>query len=241
MINVLIVDDEQFSVDAIKKYALRIPFLNVVLATTSSIEASIAVQKQDIDLVFSDIHMPELSGLELVRLIQGKSKVIFATAYSDYALEGYKNDVIDYLVKPIYFEDFLRAAQKAEKQIQLEKDVLNQNENKNISEDFIFVKAETKGKYLKVSFDDILFIEGTGNYVTIWNTNKEKILTQLTFKYLEDLLSQNQFMRVHKSYIISLVNVTGFDGLSVFLGDLTIPVGVTYKERLLKYVSEKIA
>ncbi len=241
MINVLIVDDEQFSVDAIKNYALRIPFLNVVLATTSSIEASIAVQKQDIDLVFSDIHMPELSGLELVRLIQGKSKVIFATAYSDYALEGYKNDVIDYLVKPIYFEDFLRAAQKADKQIELEKSALNQNENKNISQGFVFVKAEIKGKFLKVNFDDILYIEGTGNYVTIWNNNKEKILTQLTFKYLEDLLPKNQFMRVHKSYMISVKHISGFDGVSVFLNGLTVPVGVTYRESISQYVDEKVA
>jgi DNA-binding LytR/AlgR family response regulator len=241
MINILIVDDEQFSVGAIKSYAHKIPFLNVVLATTSSIEASIAVQKQNIDLVFSDIHMPELSGLELVRLIKGKSKVIFATAYSDYALEGYKNDVIDYLMKPVSFEDFLRAAQKAEKQIELEKGALNQGENKNISDGFVFVKAETKGKFLKVKYDDILYIEGTGNYVTIWNTNKEKILTQLTFKYLEDLLPQNQFMRVHKSYMISVKHISGFDGATVFFNGLTVPVGVTYRDNISQYVDEKIA
>jgi two-component system, LytTR family, response regulator len=115
MINVLIVDDEQFSVDAIKSYADKIPFLNVVLATTSAIEASIAVQNQDIDLVFSDVCMPELNGIELVKLIQGKSKVIFITATPDYALQGYQNDVIDYLMKPLFFETFFKAAQKAEK------------------------------------------------------------------------------------------------------------------------------
>jgi DNA-binding LytR/AlgR family response regulator len=238
MINILIVDDEQFSVDALQKYALQIPFLNVTLATTSSIEASIAVQNQQVDVVFSDIHMPELSGLELVRLIQGKSKVIFATAYSDYALEGYQNDVIDYLVKPITFEKFLRAAQKAEKLISLEKSYETYDDSRE--KDFIFVKAETKGKFLKLHFDDILFIEGTGNYVTIWKINQEKIVAQLTFKYLEDLLPNNLFVRVHKSYIISLKNISGLDSTSVFLGDVTIPVGVTYKERLLTYVLEKV-
>jgi DNA-binding LytR/AlgR family response regulator len=236
MINILIVDDEQFRVDALQRYALQIPFLNVILATTSSIEASITVQNQQIDVVFSDIHMPELSGLELVRLIQGKSKVIFATAYLDYALEGYQNDVIDYLVKPITFEKFLRAAQKAEKLINLENVHPTPDEHKE--KDFIFVKAESKGKYLKIRFDDILFIEGTGNYVTVWKVNQEKIVTQLTIKYLEDLLPVNLFVRVHKSYIISLENISGFDGSSVFLGDVMIPVGVTYKERLLSYVLE---
>jgi DNA-binding LytR/AlgR family response regulator len=240
MINILIVDDEQFSVDALKKYALQIPFLNVVLATTSTIEASIAVQKQQIDVVFSDIHMPELSGLELVRLIQGKSKVIFATAYSDYALEGYQNDVIDYLIKPITFEKFLRAAQKAKNLIDLEKNSLVSKEEKSIHEDFIFVKTESRGKFLKIRFDDILFIEGTGNYVTIWKINKEKIIAQLTFKYLEDFLPHNLFVRVHKSYIISLRCISGFDGSSVFLGDVTIPVGITYKEQVLNYVLEKV-
>jgi two-component system, LytTR family, response regulator len=240
MINVLIVDDEQFSLDILTKYAQKVPFINVVIATTSAIEASIAVQKQDIDLVFSDVDMPELSGIELVRLINGKSKVIFATAHPKYALEGYKNDVIDFLVKPFSFEQFLKVAQKAEKQIELEKSVTKQEEKKNTPEDFVFVKAETKGKYVKVKFEDILFIEGTGNYVTIWNTNKEKKLTLLTFKYLEDLLPKNQFMRVHKSYMIATKHISGFDGASVFLDELSVPVGVTYRDSVTQYVNEKM-
>jgi DNA-binding LytR/AlgR family response regulator len=240
MINVLIVDDEQFSLDILKKYALKIPFINVALATTSPIEASIAVQKQAIDLVFSDVDMPELSGIELVRLINGKSKVIFATAHPKYALEGYKNDVIDFLVKPFSFEQFLKVAQKAEKLIELEKSAINQEESKKNLEDFVFVKGDTKGKFIKIKFEDILYIEGTGNYVTIWNTNKEKLLTQLTFKHLENQLPQDQFMRVHKSYMVATKNISGFDGTSVFLNALSVPVGVTYRDGLLEYVNEKM-
>jgi DNA-binding LytR/AlgR family response regulator len=239
MINTLIVDDEQFSVDALKRYASQIPFLNVVLATTSSIEASIAVQKQQIDLVFSDIHMPELSGLDLVRSTQGKCKVIFVTAYSDYALEGYQNDVIDYLVKPIPFDKFLKSAQKAERLIELEKGQLEQPAE-NAVNNFLMIKTDHKGKYIKIKYDDIIFIEGTGNYLTICTTNQEKITTLLTIKALVDLLPQSQFMRVHKSYIASLQHITGLDGNDVVLGKAVIPIGVTYKQNLIQHFGDRM-
>ncbi|MET3129622.1 DNA-binding LytR/AlgR family response regulator [Arcicella rosea] len=243
MITCLIVDDEPFSVEALKNYALRIPFLEVVLATTSAVEAAILIQKQNIDLVFSDIHMPELSGLELVKLIQGKSKVIFATAYSDYALEGYQHDVIDYLMKPISFEKFLKAAQKAEKLIELEKSQVIKAPEKSINtnnEDFIFVKTEHKGKYIKIKFEDILMIEGSGNYVTIYTIQQEKIVVLLTFKYLEDHLPKTQFIRTHKSYIVALQAISGLDGNTVILGDLSVPIGVTYRENILNHFSGKM-
>lgn len=243
MITCLIVDDEPFSVEALKSYALRIPFLEVVLATTSAVEAAILIQKQNIDLVFSDIHMPELSGLELVKLIQGKSKVIFATAYSDYALEGYQHDVIDYLMKPISFEKFLKAAQKAEKLIELEKNQANKviDKSSNISnDDFIFVKTEHKGKYIKIKFEDILMIEGSGNYVTIYTIQQEKIVVLMTFKYLEDHLPKTQFIRTHKSYIVALQAISGLDGNTVILGDLSVPIGVTYRENILNHFSGRM-
>ena len=241
MINVLIVDDEQFSVDAIKSYAQKIPFLNVVLATTSAIEASIAVQNQDIDLVFSDIQMPELSGLALVKLIQGKSKVIFITASSEYALQSYQNDVIGYLMKPLFFEDFLKAAQKAEKLIELEKGNSIKMSANQIVKNFIMVKTEQKGKQIKVNFKDILFIEGAGNYVKICLESQEKIMTLLTFKALEDMLPQEQFIRVNKSYIVPVQLITGIKGNVVKLGDLNVPIGGTYKDSVSKLFVEKLA
>jgi two-component system, LytTR family, response regulator len=244
MINVLIVDDEQFSVDAIKSYADKIPFLNVVLATTSAIEASIAVQNQDIDLVFSDVCMPELNGIELVKLIQGKSKVIFITATPDYALQGYQNDVIDYLMKPLFFETFFKAAQKAEKLIKLEKSPTQkatENVKKPVFNDFMMVKTERKGKLIKVKFNDIVCIEGEGNYVKIWLSKEEKIMALLTFKYLEEILPKEQFIRVNKSYIVALHLITGIEGNIVQLGDLTVPVGGTYKDNVTKLFVEKVA
>ncbi len=244
MINVLIVDDEQFSVDAIKSYAQKVPFLNVVLATTSAIEASIAVQNQDIDLVFSDVQMPELNGIELVKLIQGKSKVIFITGSKDYALQGYQNDVIDYLMKPLFFNTFLKAAQKAEKLIKLEKGQVKkatESVQKLIFHDFMMVKTEQKGKLIKVNFNEILCIEGEGNYVKIWLNKEEKIMALLTFKALEEILPKKQFIRVHKSYIIPVQLITGIEGSSVKLGDLTVPIGGTYKENVTQIFLGKVA
>jgi two-component system, LytTR family, response regulator len=239
MINVLIVDDEQFSVDAIKSYADKIPFLNVVLATTSAIEASIAVQNQDIDLVFSDVCMPELNGIELVKLIQGKSKVIFITATPDYALQGYQNDVIDYLMKPLFFETFFKAAQKAEKLIKLEKKPA-QKAPKPVSDDYIMIKTERKGKIIKLKLEDILLIEGTGNYLTITTINHEKIIALLTFKVLEQSLPKEQFMRVSKSYVVPLRHVMGIDGNEVILEGVRIPIGTTYRDTVLKHFSDRI-
>jgi two-component system, LytTR family, response regulator len=244
MTNVLIVDDEQFSVDAIKSYADKIPFLNVVLATTSAIEASIAVQNQDIDLVFSDVCMPELNGIELVKLIQGKSKVIFITATPDYALQGYQNDVIDYLMKPLFFETFFKAAQKAEKLIMLEKNHTKktiESAKKSIFDDFMMVKTERKGKLIKVKFNDIVCIEGDGNYVKIWLSKEDKIMALLTFKSLEEILPREQFIRVNKSYIVALQLITGIEGNIVQLGDLTVPIGGTYKDNVTKLFVEKVA
>ena len=243
MINVLIVDDEQFSVDAIKSYAQKVPFLNVVLATTSAIEASIAVQNQDIDLVFSDVQMPELNGIELVKLIQGKSKVIFITGSKDYALQGYQNDVLDYLLKPIFFETFFKSAQKADNLIKLEKSQAQkalENAKKPVLNNFMMVRTEQKGKLTKVNYDDILFIEGASNYVNICLTNQEQILTLLTFKALENMLPKEQFMRVNKSYVIALQFVSGIEGNIVRLGDLQVPIGGTYKNTVTKHFANKV-
>ena len=240
MINCIIVDDEQFSVDAIKSYADKIPFLKVVLATTSAIKASRLVYEQSIDLVFTDVFMPEMNGVELVQLLGNRCKVIFITAYSDYAVQGYEHGVIDYLMKPVYFDKFLKATQKAEALINLEKKAI-ETFIKPVFNDFIMVKTEQKGKLIKVNFNDILFIEGAGNYVKIGLNNQDKIMTLLTFKALEELLPKEQFIRVNKSYIVALQLITGIEGNIVRLGDLTVPIGGTYKNNVTQLFVEKVA
>lgn len=241
MINCIIVDDEQFSLDAINQYTNKIPFLNVVLATTSSLEASHVVYEQPIDLVFTDVFMPEMNGVELVQMLGNKCKVIFITAYSDYAVQGYEHGVIDYLMKPVYFDKFLKAAQKAEKLIELEKGKSVEIPVKQAINDFMMIKTEQKGKLIKVNFKEILFIEGEGNYVKIWLNNQDKIMTLLTFKALEELLPKEQFIRVNKSYIVALQLITGIEGNILRLGDLTVPIGGTYKETVTKLFLNKVA
>jgi two-component system, LytTR family, response regulator len=243
MINCIIVDDEQFGVDALTRYAERIPFLNVVLATTSPLEASRVVYEQPIDLVFTDVFMPEMTGVELVQMLGNKCKVIFITAYTDYAVQGYEFGVIDYLVKPVFFEKFLKAAQKAETLIELEKSQAKkatENIKKPNFHDYMMVKTEQKGKLIKVNFNDILCIEGEGNYVKIWLSKEEKIMTLLTFKALEESLPKEQFIRVSKSYIVALQFITGIEGNMVKLGDLTVQIGGTYKDTVTEHFSNRV-
>ncbi len=241
MINCIIVDDEQFSLDAIKKYADKVSFLKVVLATTSSLEASRVVYEHPVDLVFTDVFMPEMNGVELVQMLGNKCKVIFITAYTDYAVQGYEHGVIDYLVKPISFEKFLKAAQKAEKLINLEKRNPVENFVNQTVNDFMMVKTEQKGKLIKVKFNEILFIEGDGNYVKIWLNNQDKIIALLTFKALEEILPKDQFIRVNKSYIISFSNILGIEGNELILDGLTIPIGGTYKDNVNYLFLNKVA
>jgi two-component system, LytTR family, response regulator len=239
MINCIIVDDEQFSVDALTRYAERIPFLNVVLATTSPKEASRVVYEQPIDLVFTDVFMPEMTGVELVQMLGNKCKVIFITAYSDYAVQGYEFGVIDYLMKPVFFEKFLKATQKAETLIELEKKSIEKPVNQPIK-DYFMVKTGQKGTLAKVKYTDVLFIEGAENYVNIWTINQEKLMTAMTLKALEEELPKDLFMRVHKSNIIALSHITGLSGGEVMLDGVSVPLGVTYRDIVLKHFSDRV-
>src|SRR4030095_4782053 len=188
MINCIVVDDEQHAIDILLHYINQTPHLNAVASTTNPIEALQVVANQDIDLVFLDIHMPELSGIDFIKTIQGKSKVILTTAYSEFALEGYELDVVDYLLKPIRLPRFLTAVQKAAK-------ALKEKGIEDIEDDYIFVKTESKGKLLKINLADIDYIEGMKNYVAI-HCGGSKIMVYTAMKEIEDRLPPKQFMRV---------------------------------------------
>jgi DNA-binding LytR/AlgR family response regulator len=238
MISCLIVDDEQGAIDILRTFVEKIPFLSLVGTTTNPLEAIGMLQDKPVDLIFLDIHMPQLSGLDFLRLLKGKTKVILTTAYSEFAVESFELEVLDYLLKPIAFERFLKAVQKALNS-SLEPSARWQPTEK--ADDYIFVKTESKGKMTKINFQDILYVEGLKNYVSI-NTVANSIVTLLNIKDLEERLPAHQFMRVHKSYIVSLDKICALDGNQILFKDMKayVPLGETYRPIFFKALQEKV-
>jgi two-component system LytT family response regulator len=239
MINCIIVDDEQHAIDILVHYVKQTPHLNLVATTTNPIEALQAIARQNIDLIFLDIQMPELSGMDLIKAISGKAKVILTTAYSEFAIESYDLDVVDYLLKPIRLPRFLQAVQKAIKESEESSD--EDHSITNIEDDYIFVKTESKGKFLKINLDEIDYIEGMKNYVAIFCGGK-KILVYTSMKDLEERLSKKQFIRVHKSFIIPIAKITGIEGNLLRLKNVTaeILIGDNYKADLMEIIRNKM-
>ena len=239
MINCIIVDDEQHAIDILKHYVSQIPFLNLVGTSTNPIEALQMVTSLKADLVFLDIQMPELSGMDFIKAINGKAKVILTTAYSEFALESYELDVVDYLLKPIRLPRFLQAVQKAVKEIEEPNE--EQHTLDSAEDDYIFVKTESKGKLLKINLDEIDYIEGMKNYVAIYCAGK-KILVYTSMKDLEEKLPKKLFIRVHKSFIIPIAKITGIEGNLLRLKNVTaeILIGESYKTDLMEIIRNKM-
>lgn len=237
MIRCLVVDDEPLALDILEDYIKKVPFLTLVKTTTSAIEGLSLVQSGAIDLVFLDVQMPELTGIQFLKIINGKCDVILTTAYSQYALDGYELDVVDYLLKPIAFDRFYKAAQKV---------LQNKGNNhpavpelpavQQNSHDFIFVKTEHKIQ--KIYLDDILYIEGLKDYISIF-TATERIITLQNMKKMEESLPPKSFIRVHKSYIISLGKIESIERSRIQIGDKTIPIGDTYRDYFFKQIEDK--
>ncbi len=236
MIRCLVVDDEPLALDILEDYISKVPFLTLVKTTTSAIEGLSLVQSDAVDLVFLDVQMPELTGIQFLKIINGKCDVILTTAYSQYALEGYDLDVVDYLLKPIAFDRFYKAAQKV---------LQNTNTNHPPSPElspaqnnhgFIFVKTENKIQ--KIYLDDILYIEGLKDYISIF-TKTERIITLQNMKKMEESLPSKSFVRVHKSYIIALDKIESIERSRIQIGDKIIPIGDTYREYFFKQIEDK--
>jgi two-component system LytT family response regulator len=241
MIRCLIVDDEPLALHILEDYISKIPFLQLVKATTNPIEALTLVQEKLVDLVFLDVQMPELTGIQFLRIANGKAKVILTTAYPQYALEGYELDVIDYLLKPIAFDRFFKSVQKAQAVLQpaaapIQPEPAQQQKQQDLLSDFIFVKTEHKIQ--KVYLNNILFIEGLKDYISIF-TPAERIITLQNMKKMEDALPEKHFISVHKSYIVSINKIDSIERSRIFIGDKVIPVGDTYREEFFKIVDGK--
>jgi two-component system, LytTR family, response regulator len=257
-IRCLAVDDEPLALDILANYIQKTPNLSLVATCTDPLEALSLIQQGKVDLLFLDIQMPTLTGIQFLRVMNGKCKTILTTAYSEYALEGYEYDVADYLLKPISFERFLKAVQKAVGQLAVISEQLSVgggqssvnssqpsigNEDLNTLNtpattpqqqlDFIFVKTEYKIQ--KINLSDILYLEGLKDYVSIYTTT-ERILTLQTMKKMEEMLPSNRFVRVHKSYIVSLEKIETIERQRIFIGKNTIPVGDSFQKDFMKLI-----
>lgn len=241
MIKCLIVDDEPLALDIIEDYISKIPFLTLYKRLQNPIEALTLVQEEKIDLVFLDVQMPELTGIQFLKIANNKCKVILTTAYPEYALDGYEHNVVDYLLKPIAFDRFYKAAQKAQDLLcnissQPSPMVESTAQVNNFTHDFIFVKTEYKIQ--KIYLDDILFIEGLKDYISIY-TKTERIITLQSMKKIDEALPDHLFVRVHKSYIIALDKIESIERSRILIGDKVIPVGDTYRDYFFKMIEDK--
>ena len=229
MISCIIIDDNAEAIKVLAHYIEKTPFLHQLASFTEPVAALSFIQQSSVDLIFSDIEMPDLSGIELLKIVGHRSRIILSTGYSEYALQGYELDVVDYLMKPVSFERFLKAVQKVFKPYP------TVNQQKAVGEeDFILIKTETKGKLRKVATGDIHCIEGLKNYVTIY-TKDERIVAPLNIKDLKEKLASTKFLRVHRSYVVATDRISAIEGNQLVLKGTTsfqgtIPLGATYRE-----------
>lgn len=238
------VDDEPLALDIIEDYISKVPFLELVKRTENAIEALQLVQAGDIDVVFLDVQMPDLTGIQFLKIAGGKSNFILTTAYSQYALESYDLNVSDYLLKPIAFDRFYKAVEKVLQQIKpaesAEIQPMAALPTKETVEtpiqDYIFVKTEHKIQ--KIHLEDILYIEGLKDYISIF-TKAERIITLQNMKKMEETLPKSQFIRVHKSYIISLDKIESIERSRIAISGKTIPIGDTYREEFFKRIDNR--
>lgn len=221
MLSCVIVDDEQLALNILIKYVEKTPFLELKMASTNALEAQAYIQQNNIDLLFLDIQMPDLDGISFLTSLASPPKVIFTTAYDHYALKGYELEVVDYLLKPISFERFLKASNKV---LHLK----SHSEQKGPA-DAIWVKADYQQK--KVLLNDILFVEGLKDYVKIY-TSLGLIMTKLNLKNFHQKLDNNQFLRVHRSFIVNGSKVTSVQKTRLYIEDREIPISESYWKEL---------
>lgn len=230
----MIVDDEPLPLELLADYIKKTPFLELAGSFTNPLEALIALRHQPVDLIFLDIQMPELNGIQFTQLAGEKTKIIFTTAYTNYALQGYELNVLDYLLKPIPFDRFLKAANKALQSIT--ENTVEPPVSSSTNQELIFVKSGYKT--IKVFLSEILFLESLKEYVAIHKPG-EKILTLDSMKKMEELLPSQQFVRVHKSYIVNIKHIDSIERNRIFIGKTVIPIGDTYRENLFLVLEGK--
>ncbi len=229
----LIVDDEQLARKLLEEYITKIPALELKGKCKNPLEAMEIMQSEQIDILLLDIQMPELTGVEFLKSMQHRPVTIFTTAYSEYALEGYELDVVDYLVKPFPLERFIRAVNKAIDHIELKHNAAESAQRKGIEEGFVLLHADHK--IYKVKLSEIQYIEGLKEYVSYY-TREKRIIVLQSLKSIEESLPSDKFIRVHRSYIVPIDKIKTLDGNQVLIGDKLIPIGRSYKEEVMQRV-----
>ncbi|HOY12088.1 MAG TPA: LytTR family DNA-binding domain-containing protein [Saprospiraceae bacterium] len=237
-IKTLIVDDEPLALDILETFIAKMPNLELVARCNNALEGIEALKNHEVDLMFLDIQMPQITGIEFLRSLRNPPAVVFTTAFPDFALEGFELDAVDYLLKPISMDRFMKAVSKATERIMIRKQGTDTIEE--IGDDYFFVKADKK--LIKVNFSDIIYIEGLKDYVIIRQENSRVIALQ-TMKSLEDKLHSSNFRRVHRSYIVNLGKVLALDGNTLEVMEKgqvkVIPIGKNYRDELLDMINEK--
>jgi two-component system, LytTR family, response regulator len=232
----LIVEDEPLARNLLTDYVRKVPFLNLVQACSNPMDALEVLRTNSIELLFLDIQMPDITGITLLKILQKKPLVILTTAYSEYALESYELDVVDYLLKPITFDRFLKAVDKASQRLKTSTPIMtNEKQSSESQPDFVFVKDGTK--LVKINFDDILYVEGLKDYVTI-HTATQKVVSLQRLKSLEMQLPADRFIRIHHSYIIALKAIDFIHKGEVQIGNQMIPISDSYKKSFKEFIDK---
>lgn len=234
IIKCIAIDDEPLALKQVSSFIEKTPFLELVASCKSAFEAMEVITKQEIDLMFVDIQMPDLTGIDFVKSLNNDHQIIFTTAYQEYALEGFKVNALDYILKPFGYDEFLKAANKALSHFDLLKKARVQEDSKD---DYLFVKSEYKIK--RINLNDIQYIEGLREYVKIVLKDEKPVMSLMSLKSLEEKLPQNRFMRVHRSFIVNLDEIQTIERSRIIFGKTYIPVSEQYKNQFQEFLGKR--
>lgn len=234
----MIIDDEQLAINVIEHHVKKMPNLQLVGTATNPLIGIELIKQHKADLVFLDIQMDEMSGIDVIKIIDPAVKVVFCTAFSEFAVTSYELDAVDYLMKPVAFSRFVKAVQRVSNAILQSVVPASQDA---IPDDYIFIKAEQKGKMIKINLDDIDYVEGMSNYVA-FHRGKDRVMAYLTMREMEERLPASQFMRVHKSFIVALKQITTIENGELVMRESQdrIPLSHTYKQAFMEKMKSKL-
>jgi two-component system LytT family response regulator len=229
ILNCVIIDDEPLAAQLLESYAEKIPYLNLIGTFNSATKSIKTIRENEIDLIFLDIQMPDISGIEFAKILPASTKIIFTTAFSEYALEGFRANAIDYLMKPISYENFCASVRKVSEWFSGNREEITCRQNR-----FMFIKSDYK--LHKLAYDNILYIEGLKDYIKFYLADGKTIMSLINMRKLEETLPVSEFMRVHRSYIVNLNKIDLIDRFRLVINNEFIPVSESYKDKVQTYL-----